>query len=136
MHKYFSDLTNVPTFSMQCNDWFFMQSFMANNLAVYDDVVTQLKVQQRVESPPAGTAIMEVTNTYLGVILQAYYNIEMGYGKEVAKSTRNRFLSILQGAAATYPVITEFLAALAEEEATTQSSLVEYGRKNLRGKLG
>ena len=136
MHQYFSDLTNVPTFSMQCNDWFFMQSFMANNLAVYDDLVTQLKVQQRVEVPPAGTATMTVNNTYLGVILQAYYNVESGYGKEVAKSTRNRFLSILQGAAATYPVITEFLTALGEEEATTQSNLVEYGRKNLRGKLG
>jgi len=136
MHKYFSDLTNVPSFVAQCNDWFFMQSFMANNLAVYDDVVTQLKVQQRVETPPAGTATMEVTNTYLGVILQAYYNVEMGYGKEIAKSTRNRLLAILQSTAATYPVITEFLAALAEEEATTQSSLVEYGRKNLRGKLG
>ena len=136
MHQYFSDLTNVPTFSMQCNDWFFMQSFMANNLAVYDDLVTQLKVQQRVEVPPAGTALMAVTNTYLGVILQAYYNVEMGYGKEVAKSTRNRFLSVLQTAAATYPVITEFLAAVDAEESTTQSNLVEYGRKNLRGKLG
>jgi hypothetical protein len=136
MHQYFSDTTNVPSFVAQCNDWFFMQSFMANNLAIFDDVVTQLKVQQRVATPPAGTATMEVTNTYLGVILQMYYNIEMGYGKEIAKSTRNRLLSLLQGAAATYPVITEFLAALDAEEAATQSNLVEYGRKNLRGKLG
>jgi len=136
MHKYFSDLTNVPSFVAQSNDWFFMQSFMANNLATFDDVVTQLKVLQRVEVPPAGTATMEVTNTYLGVILQMYYNVEMSYGKEIAKSTRNRLLAILQGAAATYPVITEFLTALGEEESTTQSNLVEYGRKNLRGKLG
>jgi len=136
MHQYFSDLTNVPLFSMQSNDWFFMQSFMSNNLAIYDDVVTQLKVLQRVDTPPAGTALMEVANTYLGVILQMYYNVEQGYGKEVAKSTRNRFLAILQGAAATYPVITDFLAAVATEQSTTQSNLVEFGRKNLRGKLG
>jgi hypothetical protein len=136
MHKYFSDLTNVPTFTLQCNDWFFAQSFMANNLAIFDDLVTQLKVQQRVEAPPSGTATMAVTNTYLGVIFQMYYNIEQGYGKEVGKAQRNRLLAVLQGAAATYPVITEFLADLAAEQATTQDSLVEYGRKNLRGKLG
>lgn len=136
MHKYFSDLTNVPSFSLQSNDWFFMQSFMANNLAIYDDVVTQLKVLQRVDVPPAGTAPMIVTNTYLGVILQMYYNVEMQYGKEIAKSTRNRLLAVLQTAAATYPVITDFLAALGEEESLTQGNLVEYGRKNLRGKLG
>jgi hypothetical protein len=136
MHQYFSDLTNVPTFAAQCNDWFFMQSFMANNLAVYDDVVTQLKVQQRVTTPPAGTALMTVENTYLGVILQMYYNVEMGYGKEIAKSTRNRLLSTLQANVATYPVIADFLTALDAEESTTQGNLVEYGRKNLRGKLG
>jgi len=136
MHQYFSDTTNVPTFTLQCNDWFFAQSFMANNLATYDDLVTQLKVQQRVASPPAGTATMEVANTYLGVILQLYYNIEQGYGKEVGKPNRNRILAVLQGAAATYPVITDFLAALAAEQAATQDNLTEYGRKNLRGKLG
>lgn len=134
MQSYFDDTTEVTSFSLQSNDWFLLATVMKNNLDRMDDLATQLKVLQRQVDPPGGSTLMATLNTYLGVLLNLYYQIQTAYGKEVGRSCRNRFKTALEAAAATYPTITAFLADLAALETADENALVSAGRKWLRGK--
>jgi len=137
MQQYFNDQTNVPSFSLQSNDWFFLTSMIRGNDEQYDDMTTQLKQIQRTSDPaPSGSTTMAVTDTYLGVILNLYYLVEMKHGKEIGKTSRNRFRTALEAIQATYPVITTFFTDLAARENSDENALVDIGRKWLRGKTG
>lgn len=135
MQQYFSDITNVTTFSLETRDWFALGATIVAQ-QVYEDLEHQIKILQRVPTPPSGTDLMAVTDVPLGIIFQLYYSIRESDSKEVFKTTVNRFTTVLQGMAATYPVITTFLSDYTTQDNTIESELREFGRKLYRGKLG
>lgn len=135
MQQYFSDTTNVTSFSLETRDWFALGNSIVSQ-QVYEDLEFQLKGLQRVAVPPTGQTLMTVTNIPLGVIFQLYVTIRESDSKEVFKSLVNRFTTTLQGMEATYPTITTFLTDYTAQDTLIESELREFGRKLYRGKLG
>lgn len=134
MQQYFSDTTNVTSFSLETRDWFALGNSIVSQ-QIYEDFEFQLKGLQRVADPPTGQTLMTVTNVPLGVIFQLYYNIRESDSKEVFKSMVNRFTAVLQGMEGTYPAITTFLADYTTQDNLIEAELREFGRRLYRGKL-
>lgn len=135
MLQYFNDTTNVTQFTMRAADWQYLAGNFMRGHEEYDDISLELKNGQQIADPPGGSSPVIITDHYLGLILQLYYQLEMNNGKEIGKNVRNRFKTELEFRAATYPVITSFLADLTTLETNTENQIQESGRKWLRGKL-
>lgn len=132
MINYYST-TEIPLLSLQARDWHFIASQMKAN-ELFEDLSFALKTKFQVPTPPTGQVEVSVENQYAGQILSLYNTVQNGYGKEVGKSTRNRFKTALL--ALNIVEITDALAELDANDIAAENQITETGRKFLRGKLG
>lgn len=132
---HFNNTTPVTSFGLQSNDWQALAVYMAQD-TFYDEIAMELKAALRVEGPPTGSTVINITSAQLGQLFKLFQQVEMREGKEVYKPVRNRFKTALEAVQVTYPAITTFLADLAADEVTRENEMREIGRKWLRGRLG